>query len=66
LSISTVEPPNEGEERAGFAFFAVLLLYGQLIGIGIFVAMGVVRRRARASSSCCSRRCARPICSPAR
>ena len=46
LALSTVEPPTEGEDRAGFAFFAVLLLYGQLIGIGIFVAMGVVEEKS--------------------
>ena len=46
LPVSTVEPVSDGEDRAGFAFFAVLLLYGQLIGIGIFVAMGVVEEKA--------------------
>ena len=46
LALSTVEPVSEGEDRAGFAFFAVLLLYGQLIGIGIFVAMGVVEEKS--------------------
>ena len=46
LELSTVEPVREGEDRAGFAFFAVLLLYGQLIGIGIFVAMGVVEEKS--------------------
>ena len=46
LALSTVEPINENADRGGFAFFAVLLLYGQLIGIGIFVAMGVVEEKS--------------------
>ena len=46
LELTTVEPVPEGEDRSGFAFFAVLLLYGQLIGIGIFVAMGVVEEKS--------------------
>lgn len=46
LKLTTVEPVSDGEDRAGFAFFAVLLLYGQLIGIGIFVAMGVVEEKS--------------------
>jgi ABC-2 type transport system permease protein len=46
LALSTVEPVNDDADRGGFAFFAVLLLYGQLIGIGIFVAMGVVEEKS--------------------
>jgi ABC-2 type transport system permease protein len=47
LRVSTTEPVDEAaEERGGFAFFAVLLLYGQLIGIGYFVAMGVVEEKS--------------------
>ena len=43
----TVEPVDaDADERGGFAFFAVLLLYGQLIGIGYFVAMGVVEEKS--------------------
>ena len=45
--MSTTEPIDEAaEERGGFAFFAVLLLYGQLIGMGYFVAMGVVEEKS--------------------
>ena len=45
--LTTVEPVDEAaEDRGGFAFFAVLLLYGQLIGIGYFVAMGVVEEKS--------------------
>jgi ABC-2 type transport system permease protein len=47
LPLTTVEPVNEAaEERAGFAFIAVILLYGQLIGMGYFVAMGVVEEKS--------------------
>ena len=45
LRVSTDEP-EEGEGRSGFTFFAVLLLYGQLIGIGYFVAAGVVEEKS--------------------
>ncbi|HYI20731.1 MAG TPA: ABC transporter permease [Solirubrobacteraceae bacterium] len=45
LRVRTDEP-EEGEGRSGFAFFAVLLLYGQLIGIGYFVAAGVVEEKS--------------------
>jgi ABC-2 type transport system permease protein len=47
LALTTVEPVNEAaEERGGFAFIAVLLLYGQLISMGYFVAMGVVEEKS--------------------
>ncbi len=47
LALTTVEPVNEAEEeRGGFAFVAVLLLYGQLISMGYFVAMGVVEEKS--------------------
>ena len=45
--VSTVEPVDEdAEDRGGFAFVAVLLLYGQLISMGYFVAMGVVEEKS--------------------
>jgi ABC-2 type transport system permease protein len=47
LQLTTVEPVNEAaDERGGFAFVAVLLLYGQLISMGYFVAMGVVEEKS--------------------
>ena len=47
LRVTTVEPVDEAaEERGGFAFVAVLLLYGQLISMGYFVAMGVVEEKS--------------------
>ena len=47
LRVVTTEPVDaDADERGGFAFFAVLLLYGQLIGIGYFVAMGVVEEKS--------------------
>jgi ABC-2 type transport system permease protein len=47
LRVTTVEPVDEeAEDRGGFAFVAVLLLYGQLISMGYFVAMGVVEEKS--------------------
>jgi ABC-2 type transport system permease protein len=47
LRLTTVEPVDEAaEDRGGFAFVAVLLLYGQLISMGYFVAMGVVEEKS--------------------
>jgi len=47
LSLTTAEPVDEAaEDRGGFAFVAVLLLYGQLISMGYFVAMGVVEEKS--------------------
>jgi ABC-2 type transport system permease protein len=47
LSVSTVAPVDENAaDRGGFAFVAVLLLYGQLISMGYFVAMGVVEEKS--------------------
>jgi ABC-2 type transport system permease protein len=47
LRVASVKPvdPNAGAE-AGFAFFAVLLLYGQLLTYGFWVASGVVEEKA--------------------
>ena len=47
LAVTTVKPVDSAaEKRGGFAFFAVILLYGQLIGFGYFVAMGVVEEKS--------------------
>jgi ABC-2 type transport system permease protein len=47
LTVTTVEPVDEeAEDRGGFAFVAVLLLYGQLISMGYFVAMGIVEEKS--------------------
>ena len=47
LALTTVEPVDENaQDRGGFAFVAVLLLYGQLISMGYFVAMGVVEEKS--------------------
>lgn len=46
LRVSTVEPVDpERDKRGGLAFFAAMLLYGQLIGYGFYVAMGVVEEK---------------------
>ena len=47
LSVSTIEPrdPNR-QTNATVAFVAVLVLYGQLIGYGVWVATGVIEEKA--------------------
>jgi ABC-2 type transport system permease protein len=47
LRVASVKPvdPNADAE-AGFAFFAVLLLYGQLLTYGFWVAAGVVEEKS--------------------
>jgi ABC-2 type transport system permease protein len=47
LRVITVEPVDpDRDERGGLAFFAAILLYGQLIGYGFYVAMGVVEEKS--------------------
>lgn len=47
LSVRTIEPVNEARKRrGGFAFIAVIVLYGQLVTYGYLVAMGVVQEKA--------------------
>jgi ABC-2 type transport system permease protein len=47
LRVSTTEPVDEDEDaRAGYAFFIVLILYGQLLTYGYWVAAGVVEEKA--------------------
>lgn len=47
LRVASVEPVEEDEDaRAGLAFFIVLLLYGQLLTYGYWVAAGVVEEKA--------------------
>lgn len=47
LEISTLEPVDEEEDgKAGVAFFAVLILYSQLLTYGYWVAAGVVEEKA--------------------
>lgn len=47
LQVVTVKPVNaQSDAEAGFAFFAVLLLYGQLLTYGYWVAAGVVEEKA--------------------
>ena len=47
LTVKTVEPVDpDRDARAGLAFFAILLLYGQLIAYGYIVASGVVEEKA--------------------
>jgi ABC-2 type transport system permease protein len=47
LELSTLEPVDAEEDgKAGVAFFAVLILYGQLLTYGYWVAAGVVEEKA--------------------
>jgi ABC-2 type transport system permease protein len=46
LEISTIEPVDEDDGKAGVAFFAILILYGQLLTYGYWVAAGVVEEKA--------------------
>jgi ABC-2 type transport system permease protein len=46
LQVSTLEPPEEDDGKAGVAFFAVLILYGQLLTYGYWVSAGVVEEKA--------------------
>ena len=45
LEISTIEPADD-DGKAGIAFFAILILYGQLLTYGYWVAAGVVEEKA--------------------
>jgi ABC-2 type transport system permease protein len=46
LEVSTLEPVEEDDGKAGVAFFAILILYGQLLTYGYWVAAGVVEEKA--------------------
>lgn len=47
LTVVTAEPVDpERDAKAGLAFFAVLMLYGQLIAYGFIVASGVVEEKS--------------------
>jgi ABC-2 type transport system permease protein len=45
LEVSTIEPADD-DGKAGIAFFAILILYGQLLTYGYWVAAGVVEEKA--------------------
>ena len=57
--------PNR-ETNSTVAFIAVLLLYGQLFGYGVWVATGVIEEKAREWSRSCCRRSAPGSCWRAR
>jgi ABC-2 type transport system permease protein len=47
LTVVTAEPVDpDRDAKAGLAFFAILMLYGQLIAYGFIVASGVVEEKA--------------------
>lgn len=47
LTVDAVDPPSKEEaRRAGVAFFATVLLFGQIFGYGFYVASGVVEEKS--------------------
>jgi ABC-2 type transport system permease protein len=47
LAVDAIDPPEEGAEtRSQLAFVGTLLLYGQLVGYGFWVALGVVEEKS--------------------
>jgi ABC-2 type transport system permease protein len=47
LAVTALHPPDpDSDARRGAAFFGVLLLYFQLIGYGVWVALGVVEEKS--------------------
>jgi ABC-2 type transport system permease protein len=47
LAITAIDPPDpDSDARRSAAFFGVLLLYFQLIGYGVWVALGVVEEKS--------------------
>ena len=47
LRVQSVEPEDpDADAKAGLAFFAILILYGQLLTYGFWVATGVVEEKA--------------------
>lgn len=47
LAVTAIDPPDpDADTRSSAAFFGVLLLYFQLIGYGIWVALGVVEEKS--------------------
>jgi ABC-2 type transport system permease protein len=47
LQVSTIEPVDEdADAKSGYTFFIVLILYGQLLTYGYWVAAGVVEEKA--------------------
>jgi ABC-2 type transport system permease protein len=47
LAVSTIEPVDpDADAKSGYTFFIVLILYGQLLTYGYWVAAGVVEEKA--------------------
>ena len=46
LDVQAIAPPDESaEEREGLVFLGIVLLYGQLVGFGYWVASGIVEEK---------------------
>ncbi|GGG22167.1 ABC transporter permease [Rhodococcoides trifolii] len=47
VTVEAIDPPDpEAGQRTALSFVAVFLLYGQIIGFGTYVAMGVVEEKS--------------------
>ncbi|MBY4127851.1 ABC transporter permease [Rhodococcus fascians] len=47
VTVDAIDPPDpEASQRTALAFSAVFLLYAQIIGFGMYVAMGVVEEKS--------------------
>jgi ABC-2 type transport system permease protein len=46
LAVRALDPDDPADERGAVAFIGVLLLYGQLLGLGYWVASGIVEEKA--------------------
>ena len=47
LAVTAIDPPDpDSDQRQQAAFFGVLLLYFQLVGYGVWVALGVVEEKS--------------------
>lgn len=46
LAVEMLDPPDpEQEDNKGIAFIGIFLLYGQILGYGVWIAMGVVEEK---------------------
>jgi len=46
LAVAPLEPDNQSEDRGTVAFIGVVLLYAQILGLGYWVASGIVEEKA--------------------
>ena len=46
LEVAPLDPPEEESDREALVFFGTMILYGQLLGFGYWVASGVVEEKS--------------------